>query len=52
MSDIVDDEDELFASGMRHDTDQVEHATKEIHTCGHSGNGWIVLCIVVDVSNL
>ena len=46
MSNIVDDEDELFASGMRHDTDQVEHAMKEIHRCGHSGNASRVHCIV------
>ena len=51
MSDLVDDEDELFASGMGHDTDHVEHATKEIHACGHSRNASRVLCIVVDVSN-
>ena len=36
---------------MGHDTDQVEHAMKEIHRCEHCGNAWRVRCIVIDVSN-
>ena len=44
MSDIVDNEDELFASGIRHDTDQLDHAIKKIHRCEHSGKTLKMYC--------